>query len=378
MPRVTVVLPCYNHAQFIGKTLDCILAQSYNDFEIVAVDDGSTDGSLEVLQRFEPRVRVLRGQHNGPAGPAAARNRAIEASDSDFIAFMDADDLCTPDRLAVQVNRLDADRLDLVASELTFIDPQGNALEGKWSCPPYASADYWGSLLERNWIGTPSVTLRRSALDSAGSFNEEFTHAEDYDLWLRLARSSAVGYVNAPLIQVRRHGGNISRNIAAHQHFERRALQRVNPLEAWAAFSRLHSRRDRAAEAWIWFLLRRGSEDNENFEAECRRAIAEHPGSSSLRFALGVFLCDTGAYDVSWELFRGIKDDAASLNNFAVLAALREDDEAARSALEAAIAMRPGYQDAQSNLSALSKNKPLALTRRPLRMHLVPDVTCSY
>lgn len=369
MPRVTVVVPCYNHAQFIAGTIHSILAQSYGDFEIVAVDDGSTDSSLDVLQQFQSRLRVLRSPHSGPA---AARNRAMERSDSDFIAFMDADDLCAPDRLALQVNRLDEDRLDLVASELTFIDPRGNALEGKWSCPPYAALDYWGSLLERNWIGTPSVTLRRSALESTGAFNEEFTHAEDYDLWLRLARSFAVGYVDAPLVQVRRHEGNISRNIAAHQHFEKRALQRVNPIEARAAFSRLHPEPDRAAEAWIWFLLRSG---NENFETECRQAISEHPGSPSLRFALGVFLYDTGSFDGACEIFRGMEEDPASLNNFAVVAVLLGDEDAALIALKKAIAMRPDYKDAQSNLSALPNGTPLTLTRRPLRLHLVPDVT---
>jgi glycosyltransferase involved in cell wall biosynthesis len=159
MPRVTVVLPCYNHAQFVEETLGCLLAQSYRDFEIVAVDDGSTDGSLETLERFGSPVRVLRSNHRGPA---AARNRAIEASDSEFIAFMDADDLCHPDRLAIQVRKLEEDRLDLAASELTFVDSRGNALEGKWSCPAYAANDYWdrfssgtGSGRRPLWSGAP-------------------------------------------------------------------------------------------------------------------------------------------------------------------------------------------------------------------------------
>jgi tetratricopeptide (TPR) repeat protein len=213
--------------------------------------------------------------------------------------------------------------------------------------------------------------VRRSALNAAGSFNEDFTHAEDYDLWLRLARRFAIGYIDAPLIQVRRHGSNISKDIAAHQKFEKRALQGVNPIEAMAAFTRLHPDAQRRAEAWIWFLLRSG---NECLESECRRAVAESPNSAALQFALGVFFYDAGAYAGAYESFREIKDhDAAGLNNFAVAAALRGDEEAARSALQAAIAMRPGYQDARSNLLALANGAPLGLTRRPLRTDLVPE-----
>jgi glycosyltransferase involved in cell wall biosynthesis len=367
MPRVTVVLPCYNHVQFVDETVRSLLAQSYRDFEIIAVDDGSTDGSLEALQRLEPNLHVMRQEH---AGPAAARNRAIEFSDSEFIAFMDADDLCSPERLAVQIASLDKDRLDLVASELTFIDSNGNTLEGRWVCPPHACNDYWGSLLERNWAGTPSVTVRRSAIVSIGGFDEEFTHAEDYDLWLRTARLFRVGYVFSQLIRVRRHGHNLSRNIGAHQQFERRALRKVNPIEASAAFGRLYPDPQRQTEAWVWFLLRSG---NEMFEQECHRAISQYPDSTSVEFAMGVFLYDLGAYDSSYDLFRKIKDeDVAGLNNFAVVSALRGDEEAAYSALRTAVAQRPGYHDAFLNLAALSSDSPLGITRRPLRSHLVP------
>src|SRR5262245_18723963 len=115
MPRITVVLPVYNHENYVEQTLRSLFAQTYSDFEIVAVDDGSTDASLEVLNRHAGRLSIIESSHEGPA---AARNRAIEAANSEFIAFMDADDLCSPERLERSLAKLESEKLDLVASAL--------------------------------------------------------------------------------------------------------------------------------------------------------------------------------------------------------------------------------------------------------------------
>src|SRR2546426_10317240 len=122
MSRITVVVPVYNHERFIEPTLWSLYAQNYTDFQIVAVDDGSTDESLAILNRHRPRVVVIESRHQGPA---AARNRALRATDSEFVAFMDADDLCTPERLGMEVERLRNEKLDLIASALSFIDTDG-------------------------------------------------------------------------------------------------------------------------------------------------------------------------------------------------------------------------------------------------------------
>ena len=193
MPRISVVIPNYNHAAYIVETLDHIVRQTLRDWELVVIDDGSTDASLEILSRYQSRLRVLRSEHRGPA---AARNIGIAATDAEYIAFIDADDLCEPRRFELQIHKLQNENLDLVASALSFIDAQGWPIPGLWTCPPHARRDYWASLVERNWIGTPSVMLRRSVLSSTGVFDEEFTHAEDYDLWLRVGRSYSIGILN--------------------------------------------------------------------------------------------------------------------------------------------------------------------------------------
>ena len=334
---------------------------------MIVADDGSTDASLDVLRGYRPRITIIRGEHKGPA---AARNRAIEATDSEYIAFMDADDLCEPRRLDLQLRKLENQNLDLVASALRFIDEWGWPIPGLWACPPNARNHYWASLLERNWIGTPSVMLRSSALRSAGLFDEEFTHAEDYDLWLRIGRSHSIGYIEAPLVQCRRHGSNTSIDIDSHQRFERKALQKVNPAEARQAFNRLYSAEQELDEAWIGFLLRSGRPD---FLEEAHSALARNPRSSVLRFALGVFHYDSGEYEKARATFVGIQEtDAASMHNAGVVSALCGDMPEARMKLRNALRLRPGYYDARFNLEALNRGNKLRITRRPLRTSLVP------
>jgi tetratricopeptide (TPR) repeat protein len=212
--------------------------------------------------------------------------------------------------------------------------------------------------------------IRRDALNDVDLFDERFTHAEDYDLWLRIGRTHKIGYVDAALIQCRRHSLNTSVRIAAHQHFERLALQKVNRDEARAAFQQLYIQEQQRAEAWIWFLLRRG---DALFKDETQHSIAKHPHSRSLRFALGVFQCDSGEYAEALASFDSLKKtDAAARHNLGVVAGLCGDKRAAQSHLNAALEMRPNYHDAKCNLDAIRRGEKLRLTRRPFREQPVP------
>ena len=160
MARVAVVLPVYNHERYLQQALDSIYCQDYTDYQIVAVNDGSSDSSLKILNENHARITLIEAGHRGAA---AARNTAIRAVDCEFVAFMDADDVWTPERLRESLERFQSSRVDLIASALSFIDGNGRALPGIWACPPEGNNDYWGALLERNW-----TELHR--LPSAGRF----------------------------------------------------------------------------------------------------------------------------------------------------------------------------------------------------------------
>jgi glycosyltransferase involved in cell wall biosynthesis len=365
MARVAVVLPVYNHQRYLQEALDSIYSQDYSDYQIVVVDDGSSDASLRILHENHS-ITLIEADHHGAA---AARNTAIRATDSEFVAFMDADDVWAPERLRKSVERFESGRVDLSASALSFIDANGRMLPGMWACPPEAANDYWGALLERNWIGTPSVTVRRKTLDEAGYFDTAFTHAEDYDLWLRVGQDHAIDFIHTPLVRCRRHSSNTSLNIASHQKFERNALQKVDPALAHAAFHRLYAGSDRRAEAWIWFLLRSG---NPAFPEEIQFALESHPESHSLRFALGIFQADKREYEKALTTFGELKDrDAASLHNVAVLLALSGHPRAALSYLHLTLFSRPDYYDAQYNIAAIREGRQLRLTRRPFRQQVI-------
>ena len=367
MPRITIVLPVYNHERYLEQTLRSLFAQNYTDFQIVAINDGSDDGSLEILNRHRRRVLVIDSPHEGPA---AARNRGLRATDSEFVAFMDSDDLCRPERLRLQVEQLET--VDLVASALSFIDARGQTLPGTWACPGEAANHYWASLVERNWIGTPSVMIQRDVLDAAGMFDERFSHAEDYDLWLRIGRMHSIGYIDSPLIQCRRHASNISIDIDSHQRFERLALQKVDRHAAWEALRRRYDNPQQSAEAWLWFLLRRG---DVMFREEAVRVAHEFPDSRPVQFALGVFQHDAGAYEEARAAFDALKDnDAAVVHNLGVIYARCGNRQAAEAHFQSALRLRPGYYDAEFNLAAIRNGQDVRLTRRPFREQTIPMV----
>lgn len=193
--RVSVVIPLYNQAPYIRRTLDSVLAQTHADFEAVVVDDGSTDGSADVVRRYQdPRVRLLVQQN---AGVSTARNRGVEETAAEWVAFLDADDEWQPTFLervvalasaneslvAVFTNRRDS---ATGAAHLTHARDAGDVVD-----------DYFRFCLanRRSGMCSSAVLVRRSALLSAGGFPVGVTYGEDLDTWGRLAWVGDVGYV---------------------------------------------------------------------------------------------------------------------------------------------------------------------------------------
>ena len=196
-PRVSVIVPVYNGAATVAAALESILAQSFSDFEIVAVDDGSTDDSMKVLERYRPRVRVLTQQNRGPS---AARNLGVRNSSGEYLGFLDADDLWRPTFLERTVAALDKDSASvLVYTDLELADSTGLAmgarLIGKRCLPTVRD------MLERLWPILPSsVVMRRDAFERAGGFPEELTSFEDVYFWLLAREQGNFSYIEEPLV----------------------------------------------------------------------------------------------------------------------------------------------------------------------------------
>ncbi len=203
MPRVTVAIPAYNAADFLGETLASVRGQTYGDLEIIVVDDGSTDGTAALAETV-PGTRVLRRERGGPA---AARNDAVSSGTGELIAVVDADDLWLPTKLERQIAALDLHPEAVLAA--TGVESIG-AASGRGPTP--SAGNVTAALIAENFITNSTVLVRRTALERAGGFDTDpdLVSVEDYDLWLRLSLAGPFAAVPDVLVQRRVHEANIS------------------------------------------------------------------------------------------------------------------------------------------------------------------------
>jgi glycosyltransferase involved in cell wall biosynthesis len=206
---VSVIIPCYNYARYLGQAIESVLAQSYSHFEIIVIDDGSRDSTAEVTTRY-PEVRYVWQENQGLS---AARNTGLRQSRGSYLIFLDADDLLLPDALEIGLNCL-KERPDcaFVSGHSRSIREDGSLLK---EYPQYPIGDnHYLALLQGNYIGVPATVIyRRAALETIGGFDTSLPVCEDYDLYLRLAQKFPL-YRHAQVVaEYRRHGANMSGNI---------------------------------------------------------------------------------------------------------------------------------------------------------------------
>jgi glycosyltransferase involved in cell wall biosynthesis len=209
VPEVSVVVAAYNQAPWLGDAIASVRAQTFTDWELIVVDDGSTDGTREVVARHEDDARI-RCLSQPRAERAAARNRGIAAASGRLIAFLDADDLWLPEKLARQLAALDAQpEAGFCYTPARFVDAAGASLPLRKPKGTIAG-DVFACLMRGNVIILASVVARRAALERVGGFDASLRvyGCEDWDLWLRLAREHPVAVVDEELTLYRRHAAN--------------------------------------------------------------------------------------------------------------------------------------------------------------------------
>jgi glycosyltransferase involved in cell wall biosynthesis len=240
------VLPVYNSEPYLAEALDSILRQTFDDFELIAVYDASTDNSrtrLEDAARRDARVRVVDGPGRGLVD---ALNLGLERARGEFIARMDADDVSQSTRFARQVEYLRANpQIAVVGSAITLIDAAGRVM--REIDYPLTPAEVDRFLIETgSALAHPAVMARRDAMLSVGGYRSLFQHAEDYDLWLRLAERHSLANLPERLLRYRHHDTKGSLRHAAAQQLathvarlcaEARRSGRPDPLEARSALS---------------------------------------------------------------------------------------------------------------------------------------------
>jgi glycosyltransferase involved in cell wall biosynthesis len=218
MPAVSVVIPLYNARAFIQETIQSVLEQTWKDYEIVVIDDGSIDDSQEAIRPFGGRLRYIR-QENG--GVAKARNRGIAESNGRYVALLDHDDLWHPSKLGKQVAVLEQrSEVGMVVTDVAHIDGKGHAMGVIGT--GYNPSETFARLFVRGCVPTPSAAMiRRSVLNAIGGFDEDFRSAglDDHELWTRIAAYCHIANIPEPL--------TYHRNLTvkpAHIALEHRAL----------------------------------------------------------------------------------------------------------------------------------------------------------
>ncbi len=210
IPKVSVVIPTYNHARYLPYALDSVIDQSYPNLEIFVVDDGSTDGTAELVKPYRSKVNYIY-KKNG--GTPSALNLGLSLVTGKYVCWLSADDALIGEKVSKQVALMERDTsLGFSYTNFVVINAEGNKQYDVNSAYYPDKEEMVTKLMEGCFINGSSVMMRCSALETIGYFDESLPQAHDYDLWYRFLRHYSCGFLKEPLLAYRWHGENMSQN----------------------------------------------------------------------------------------------------------------------------------------------------------------------
>jgi glycosyltransferase involved in cell wall biosynthesis len=240
-PTVSVIIPTHNRAKLIGKAIKSVLNQTYQDFEIIIVDDGSTDNTEETVKSFNNfKIRYI--SHSNNRGISAARNTGIRASRGKYIALLDSDDEWLPEKLDQQIKVFQnaSSEVGVVCSWSYNIDEKGNYISKR--CLPKKDGYIYEDLLSTNPISVPTVLIRKECFHRVGLFDNLLNAQQDWDMWIRIAKYYKFVLIKIPLVKYRIHPNQISKNLEVKVITAKRILKKyANELKKRpGAYSKHH------------------------------------------------------------------------------------------------------------------------------------------
>jgi glycosyltransferase involved in cell wall biosynthesis len=210
-PQVTVILPVFNGRASIARAIESVLAQTWSHFELIVVDDASTDGTRDVVETFGDRVRLLTVPHRGVY---AARNLGVRHAKGELIAFIDADDRWLPERLASQVPLLTRAEVGLVFGDASHVTESGESRKtSSFRIAPPRRGRPAEALAGCNFVPTITVLVRRRCLNEIGGFSETMALSADYLAWFRIALRHEIDYVDRPVAEYTVREGSLSSDL---------------------------------------------------------------------------------------------------------------------------------------------------------------------
>lgn len=214
IPKVSVIIPSYNSGKYLNEAIESATNQTYKNLEIIIVNDGSSDNTKEIAkdwQKKDERIKYLKHQTN--QGLAKARNTGIKNSQSEYITFLDADDIWLPQKIEIQIKKIKELDADLVFSNWYIWDPEKGIKVKAFETNPIQNKDLLNLFIKKNFGNPSTAFLKKSSLEKVGLFDENLKSSEDYDLWLRfLLKKMKIAFYPEPLIYSRKHPEQMSEN----------------------------------------------------------------------------------------------------------------------------------------------------------------------
>lgn len=207
MVKFSVIIPAYNCADYISEAIDSVLAQTYTDYEIIVVDDGSTDSTTEILNNYSGQIKIHK-QSN--AGVSVARNAGAQLADGEYLAFLDSDDIWLENKLQKQSEKISSG-FEICYSNKYNFGEIGDLPQIQTDVFHMPEGFIYEHLLLGNVVTTSSVVMNKKTFESLGGFDTNLTHCEDWDLWLKAAEKFHFGVDLEPLLKYRVLGGSLSR-----------------------------------------------------------------------------------------------------------------------------------------------------------------------
>jgi glycosyltransferase involved in cell wall biosynthesis len=205
--KVSVIIPTYNRARFIKDAIESVLDQTYKNFEIIVIDDGSTDNTLEILTQYARKIKVLKQDHRGVA---AARNKGISVAKGEYLAFLDSDDIWYPLKLEKQLKVMEQTKAGLVHTARYEVDVVTNKRSALLPLLPAKSSK---EFLSGKTHISMTVLVAKELVVREGLFDENLQTTQDTDLWVRIAKIADIVYINEPLMDFRMAGDNLQKKM---------------------------------------------------------------------------------------------------------------------------------------------------------------------
>jgi len=211
MPEVSVVIPTYNRAELLKRAIRTVLNQTYQDFELIVVDDGSTDNTEEVVRSFNDN-KVIYIKHERNRGAPAARNTGIRAARGEYVAFQDSDDEWLPEKLEKQIEVFKTASLEVGVVYTGFwrIEGDKRTFVPSSDITPKEDAIH-DALLKSNFIGIPNTLVKKECFEKAGMFDEKLPMLEDWELWIRISKYYCFKYIDEALVISYHNPGSLNK-----------------------------------------------------------------------------------------------------------------------------------------------------------------------